>query len=51
MNVIAQIIAKNPPSIFIALGGIGWLAGVNGAGILLFAGFVLQILWLFFRFR
>jgi len=46
MSVITQIIAKNPPSILLAIGGIGYLLGIAGAGILLIAGVLLQIGWL-----
>ncbi len=41
-----KIIASNPPSIAIALGGIGLLAEVSGAGWLLFAGVIMQFGWL-----
>jgi len=41
-----QIIAKSPPAIAIALGGIGYLSGIDGAGWLLFIGVVLQAGWL-----
>jgi len=44
--VFAKLIAKSPPAILLVLGGIGWLTGMHGAGILLFLGVALQILWL-----
>ena len=46
LNIITKIIAKNPPSILLALGGIGFLIGVSGAGILLFLGVLLQLAYL-----
>jgi len=51
IRIFAKIIAKNPPSILLAIGGIGWLLGVSGAGWLLTAGIALQILWLFVLMR
>ncbi len=49
MPVIVQIFARSPPAILLALGGIGYLLGIAGAGILLFLGFVLQAGWLVLR--
>lgn len=46
MNAIIQIIARNPPSILLALGGMGYLLGIAGAGLLLILGVFLQIGWL-----
>jgi len=46
MNTLIYIIAKNPPSILLAFGGIGWLLGIAGAGMLLFLGVLLQVGWL-----
>ncbi len=46
MNAFVKIIAKNPPSILLAFGGLGYLLGVAGAGALLVAGILLQIGWL-----
>jgi hypothetical protein len=46
ISVIPQIIASSPPAIAIALGGIGLLAGIAGAGWLLIIGVILQIAWL-----
>ena len=48
--IFAKIIANNPASILLTLGGIGWLAGISGAGVLLFCGFLLQVGWLIPRF-
>jgi hypothetical protein len=46
LPIVAQIIAKNPPSILLAFGGIGFLLGIAGAGLLLVAGIFLQVAWL-----
>jgi hypothetical protein len=46
MNTALKIVAKNPPTILLALGGLGFLGGVSGAGLLLFLGVVLQLAWL-----
>lgn len=43
---IVNIIAKNPPSILLAIGGLGYLFGMASAGIILVAGIILQIGWL-----
>ena len=43
---ILNIVANNPTSIMFALGGLGFLAGVQGAGVLLLIGVILQIGWL-----
>jgi len=45
-TIFAKIIAKNPPSILLAIGGIGWLMGITGAGVLLSFGVLLQLVWL-----
>jgi hypothetical protein len=42
----ANLIAKSPPAILLAIGGIGWLAGMNGSGIFILSGIGLQVLWL-----
>ena len=44
--ILTKIIAKNPPSILLAIGGIGFLLGIQGAGLLLGLGFLLQLGWL-----
>ena len=46
ISVLTKIIAKNPPSILLAIGGIGYLLGMSGAGILLAVGVLLQVGWL-----
>jgi hypothetical protein len=43
---ILQIFASNPPSILMALGGIGILLGFAVAWVLLVLGVGLQVLWL-----
>lgn len=45
-KIIANIFAKSPPAILLALGGIGWLLQIHGAGWLLALGAILQIAWL-----
>jgi len=45
-----EVFANNPPSILLALGGVGWLLGISGAGMLLFLGVLLQAGWLYFRY-
>jgi hypothetical protein len=45
-ELIVKVIAKNPPSILLALGGLGLLLGIAGAGILLGLGVFLQVAWL-----
>jgi len=45
-NVFVHIIAKSPPAILLALGGVGLLAGISGAGVLLGLGAFLQVIWL-----
>lgn len=55
LKVVMNFIAKNPPSIFILGGLLGWiLGGLTGIKVfldnwwwILMAGFFLQILWLF----
>ena len=44
--IIAKIFAKNHPSILLALGGIGWMASIEGSGMLLALGMLLQFGWL-----
>ena len=46
IQTVVHIIAKNPHSILLALGGVGFLLGISGAGVLLFLGVLLQIGWL-----
>lgn len=46
IKIIAKIFASNPPSILLTIGGIGFLLGISGAGILLGLGFLLQVGWL-----
>lgn len=47
MSTIIKIIAKNPPSIALTLGGILILSGQTETGILfLISGVILQVLWL-----
>ncbi len=41
-----QIIARTPPAICLALGGVGWLSHVDGSGWLLLLGTGLQALYL-----
>jgi len=50
IRTIVHIIAKSPPAILLALGGVGVLLQFPNAGILLFIGVVLQLLWLGFKF-
>jgi len=45
-NPLVKIIAKNPPSILLALGGLGYLAKVDGSGLLLALGVLLNLAWL-----
>ena len=57
VQVVMSIVAKNPPSILCAIGGIGVLAGAiasnpslyEGSWILVILGVVLQILYLTYR--
>lgn len=46
ISPIVKIFANNPASILLTIGGIGWLAGISGAGILLLLGVILQGAWL-----
>jgi len=46
MKTAINIIARNPPSILLALGGAGHLLQMDGSGILLGLGAFLQIGWL-----
>jgi hypothetical protein len=48
-NIITRIYAKNPVTILITLGGLGWMASIKGAGTLLFIGVLLQLAWLFVK--
>lgn len=51
LKAIVRIMAKNPPSIAIAIAGLLALAGRSGEAIMfLFAGIFLQILWMFVRY-
>jgi len=45
-EVITHIIARNPPLILWTIGGIEYLLGISGAGILLIARILLQVGWL-----
>jgi len=44
--IIAKIIASNPPSIAIAIGGIGLLLSMPYAMLIFVSGVILQILWM-----
>lgn len=46
INTFVKIIARSPPAIAIALGGVGMLLGIAGAGWLIAAGIGLQLAWL-----
>ena len=53
LDVIFEIFASNPPTILLALGGIGWLLCGFGNSYfcewwawLLWAGIILQVIWL-----
>jgi len=46
VKTLVQIIAKSPPAIAIALGGVGVLLGISGAGWLVAVGAILQLAWL-----
>lgn len=50
IQLIGHLIAKNPPSILLLLGGVGVLLQISGAGLLLALGVGLQLVWLGFRF-
>jgi len=41
-----KISANTPVTILLSLGGLGYLAGINGAGLLLSLGVILQFAWL-----
>ena len=45
-SIITKIIAKNPPTVLTAIGGLGYLGQVEGSGVLLGLGVILNILWL-----
>jgi hypothetical protein len=47
LGVMANVIAKNPPSIAIALGGIGMMTQMPHATTIFWSGIGLQALWLF----
>jgi len=51
IKIFAHLFAKNPPSILLVLGGIGFLLQISGAAWLLLAGVGLQVAWMGFRFR
>lgn len=46
IQTVVHIFARNPPSILLALGGVGYLLGIAGASFLLLLGFLLQVGWL-----
>ncbi len=46
MKTTVKIIAKNPPTILLALGSVGFLGGIAGSGLLLSLGVILQLAWL-----
>lgn len=46
MNAMVQVIARSPPAILLALGAVGWLLHIQGAGLLLALGVILQLAWL-----
>jgi len=49
-KTIVKIIAKNPPSIAIAFGGVMIISGQTEAGYaFLYAGVFLQVLWLIMK--
>ena len=50
LPIIAKIVAKNPVSILLTIGGIGYVSGVAGSGLLLLLGVALQFAWLAPRF-
>ena len=58
IDILFEIFASNPPTILLALGGIGWLlCGLTEIsifcdwwGTLILAGIILQIIWLIFKF-
>jgi len=50
LKIIAKIFANSPPAILLAFGGIGFLLGIQGAGVLLGLGFLLQLAWLIPKF-
>jgi hypothetical protein len=57
LKVVMKFIAKNPPSILILLGGLGWL--LQGLGIGIFVGYawfvvvgvILQLIWMALRYN
>lgn len=51
ISLFTKIIANNPPSILLAIGGIGFLLQISGSGWLIALGAVLQFAWMGFRFR
>jgi len=58
LNVIMKFVAKNPPSILILLGGLGWLlCGITNIGTfcsnwgwILVLGVIAQVIWLIYRY-
>ncbi|MGD9276486.1 MAG: hypothetical protein PVJ67_04915 [Candidatus Pacearchaeota archaeon] len=46
VNTMVSVVAKSPPAIAIALGGVGMLLGIAGAGWLVLVGAGLQLAWL-----
>ena len=56
LKVVAKFFAKNPPSILILLGGIGWLLQSLGLGnftgysLFIALGVVLQFIWIAARY-
>ncbi len=46
IGIIAKIIAKSPPAIAIAIGGIGMILSMPNAAIIFWVGVALQVLWL-----
>lgn len=57
LKVIMKFVAKNPPSILILLGGLGWFLQSLGVGQFngyiwfVIVGVLLQTLWLGFRYH
>ena len=50
-KVTAKIMAKNPPTIAIALGAIGMMVDLPKASTIFFVGVLLQLVWLGFRYN
>jgi hypothetical protein len=51
MESTINILAKNPPSIAIALGAMGLLLNMPYGGLIFFVGVILQIIWLIIKSR